>query len=327
MRLPHSFLVMPLLLAGPAVASLFGGDSATISASPSSPSSTSTSSGGSTQSSNSEVAFLQTLQTAQIASMSCLITLVNMTTTPIGTCLGLTSLADLIADPNHNGSTSFSDQVNTYLGGVCGQTCAEGDLQSAKAQLEESCDSSKDNGLVGVLGKVLDNYSTSYRTVACQVHFNGTSSLCLPDALDSSQAANSDQFFDDLVTGTNLDQYKDSVFTSAKCTGCMYELFKAAQYTIPSIRGSSLTNAFGDHLKNDCPNDPTYGSAVNWADVEDQQIPDSLQVSQNTNQTSSSASATIVKTRMGLGLGLRLDVYKVGWVLVGLLRLFMAGCI
>jgi hypothetical protein len=48
---------------------------------------------------------------------------------------------------------------------------------------------------------------------------------------------------------------------------------------IPAIRSQSLTMTIGDHLKTDCPNSPEM-AGVDWADVEDQQIPDSLQVQQ-----------------------------------------------
>jgi hypothetical protein len=69
-----------------------------------------------------EVAFLLTLQTAQISSMSCLITLFNMTTQPVGTCLGLVDLAGLIVGTDLDGmpvdqrSGAFSDQLTLYLG-------------------------------------------------------------------------------------------------------------------------------------------------------------------------------------------------------------------
>lgn len=58
------------------------------------------------------------------------------------------------------------------------------------------------------------------------------------------------------------------------------------QYTIPSIRGKTLTETFANHLKDDCPSledggDNSTGS-VDWSDVDDQQIPDSLEVSQTT---------------------------------------------
>lgn len=57
---------------------------------------------------------------------------------------------------------------------------------------------------------------------------NGTAPLCLPETLNTSPAANNNAFFNNLVSGTDLDQYGQSVFQGAQCTGCTYELFKAA---------------------------------------------------------------------------------------------------
>nr|XP_031861667.1 uncharacterized protein CI109_002897 [Kwoniella shandongensis]KAA5528739.1 hypothetical protein CI109_002897 [Kwoniella shandongensis] len=305
MRLPILVHLAPLLMLNTAMAGLFGGSETTTSSSPSS-----TSSSGTT---NSEVAFLETLQAAQITSMSCLITLVNLTTTPIGTCLGLTSLASLItnsgnsssSDGSTNSTDSFSTQLNTYLGDV---GCVRTKLFRCGYRRCESAVGSK----------------------LCEFGFggwfsgNGTSDLCLPSVLNTSDTADSSQFFDNLVTGTILDQYKDSVFTSAQCTGCMYEMFKAAQYTIPSIRGQALTNALGDHLKNDCPQDPTYGGVVNWGDVEDQQIPDALQVSQNTQSANGVSSSANPVYDLG-DLVTMMGGYGPGWVIGGLAAVMMVG--
>ena len=57
---------------------------------------------------------------------------------------------------------------------------------------------------------------------------NGTSTACLPATMNTSQTANTNEFFNDLITGDDLQQYQGSVFEQAKCTGCMYELYKAA---------------------------------------------------------------------------------------------------
>jgi hypothetical protein len=57
---------------------------------------------------------------------------------------------------------------------------------------------------------------------------NSTGELCLPSTLNTSSIANSNSFFNNLVSGTNLSNYQDSVFTSAQCTGCMYEIYKSA---------------------------------------------------------------------------------------------------
>lgn len=138
--------------------------------------------------------------------------------------------------------------------------------------------------------------------------------------LNVSQAANNNGFFNSLVSGTNLDQYQ-SVFQSAECTGCTYEMFKAAlvassspggimadvgrQYTIPRIRGQALTNLLGSHLHNDCK---STGTMPNWDDVENQEIPPSLQVQQSTGVTNGAVRAAIARTHgrvpllAGLGL-------------------------
>lgn len=65
---------------------------------------------------------------------------------------------------------------------------------------------------------------------SCPNDSNGTSQLCLPSTLNTSTTANSYTFFDALVSGSssNLETHQDSVFTQAECTGCMYEMFKAA---------------------------------------------------------------------------------------------------
>ncbi|XAO21979.1 hypothetical protein I312_100742 [Cryptococcus bacillisporus CA1280] len=282
------YQIIPLLFAVPSFGSLFGSDSSSSTTS-------------------------ALLPLPEISSMSCLITLVNMTTSSLGSCLALASLADLISNPSTASSSSasssssggqgFSGQLSTYLGTVCSSTCSENDLEDGKNQLAEVCDTK--NTLVSVLGAVLDNYSSSYRTLACHVYYNGTSERCLPSTLNTSTTANSNTFFDALVSGSSsdLEGYQDSVFTQAGCTGCMYEMFKAAQYTIPNIHGKTLTETFANHLKNDCPSledgrDNSTGS-IDWSDVDDPQIPDSLEVSQNTQFTTSAA----VRRGVGIGVG------------------------
>jgi hypothetical protein len=122
-----------------------------------------------------EVAFLLTLQTAQISSMSCLITLFNMTTQPVGTCLGLVDLAGLVVGTDLDGmpvdqrSGSFSDQLSLYLGTACSSlSCTDFDISDASQQLEQNC-AGQEVDLVRVLRAVLAGYSTSYRTLACMV--------------------------------------------------------------------------------------------------------------------------------------------------------------
>lgn len=48
------------------------------------------------------------------------------------------------------------------------------------------------------------------------------------DTISTSKDANNPNFFMDLVSGNNLQHYADDVFKSAKCSGCMHELYKAA---------------------------------------------------------------------------------------------------
>jgi hypothetical protein len=116
-----------------------------------------------------EVVFLQTMQTAKIASMNCLITLVNMTYNPIGDCLGLSDLANLVVAPNS--TASFSTQLDGYLTNACATTCSDAQVGEAQGQLASSCGGDVgQTQLVTVVKAVLDNYSSSYRTLACMVH-------------------------------------------------------------------------------------------------------------------------------------------------------------
>jgi hypothetical protein len=107
--------------------------------------------------------------------MSCLITLFNMTTQPIGTCLDLVDLAGLIVGTDLDGmpadqrSGAFSDQLSLYLGTACASAaCTDADLADASQQLEQNC-GGQEVDLVRVLRAVLTSYSTSYRTLACMI--------------------------------------------------------------------------------------------------------------------------------------------------------------
>lgn len=134
----------------------------------SSSASSSTRSNDSAAAVNEQVAFLQTLQAAQVSSMSCLITLVNMTVNPIGSCLGLTTLSELVVRPPDNGS--FANQLGGYLTTTCGGTqCTDKDIAETKDLMRQTCDPSKDTQLVRVISAILDNYTNSYRTLACSV--------------------------------------------------------------------------------------------------------------------------------------------------------------
>lgn len=115
------------------------------------------------------VPFLQTMQAAEIASMSCLITLVNMTQTPIGSCLGISRLAPLLI--NTNRTVDFSRSLNTYLDGVCrGTGCSEAQIADARSQLDQTCQGQKGKGLVPAIDAMLANYLSSYKTLACLIY-------------------------------------------------------------------------------------------------------------------------------------------------------------
>lgn len=92
-----------------------------------------------------------------------------MTVNPIGSCLGLSTLSEIVVRPSDN--SSFSDQLAGYLGGVCGGSqCTDLMIGEARAQLGETCESSKDTQLVRVIQAILENYTNSYRTLACSVY-------------------------------------------------------------------------------------------------------------------------------------------------------------
>jgi hypothetical protein len=78
-------------------------------------------------------------------------------------------------------------------------------------------------------------------------------------------------------------------------------------YTTSAIRGNPLTEEFGSHLET-CP---ATGGIPNWPDVQDQQIPSSLQVSQNLNQGQSGVSS-------GASLGIELDWWRIWMGILGL---------
>lgn len=67
-----------------------------------------------------------------------------------------------------------------------------------------------------------------HMSLSADTNSNGTTDNCLPTTLASNPTANTCTFFNNLVAGRELDQYNDSVFNLAQCTGCMYEMYKAA---------------------------------------------------------------------------------------------------
>jgi hypothetical protein len=92
-----------------------------------------------------------------------------MTYNDIGTCLGLSTLATLVVSPSNN--ESFSDQLDSYLTTTCAATeCTSTDIADAQSQLASSCSEMTQTGLVTVLSQILDQYTASYRTLACSVY-------------------------------------------------------------------------------------------------------------------------------------------------------------
>jgi len=76
-------------------------------------------------------------------------------------------------------------------------------------------------------GTIVSSYASITQGKA-DVTSNGTAENCLPSVLATSPIANTNSFFNNLVSASQLDQYADSVFKAAQCTGCMYEMYKAA---------------------------------------------------------------------------------------------------
>ncbi len=65
------------------------------------------------------------------------------------------------------------------------------------------------------------------------------------------------------------------------------------QYTIPRIPRASIDQLTGRHLHSDCK---STGTMPNWDDVENQEIPPSLQVQQSTGVTNGAVRAAIART-------------------------------
>lgn len=171
-------IITALAIAPFALGSLFGDDEGSRGSSSSSSSSglgSSSTSSSITQINTPEVAFLLSLQHAQITSMSCLITLFNMTTTPLGTCLNLADLVSMVVGTDINGVQAdgrnglFSDQLANYLDTTCNSgTCSQYDITEAQAQLANGCQG-QDVDLIRVLTAILANYQSSYFTLACMI--------------------------------------------------------------------------------------------------------------------------------------------------------------
>lgn len=166
---------IPIFYLAPAVLCDLFGNSGTSSSSVSSSSSSSTSNTVA-QINTPEVAFLLTLQAAQISSMSCLVTLFNMTTVPIGSCLNIATLASLVVGTDINGVKTdsanglFSDQLTYYLESTCSSTasCSQYHISEAQTQLANNCQG-QDVDLIKVLNAILANYLSSYHTLACMI--------------------------------------------------------------------------------------------------------------------------------------------------------------
>lgn len=106
--------------------------------------------------------------------MPCLITLVNMTQTSIGTCLGISDLATLLVPSGAGGantSASFSDGLDSYLSGVCkGAGCSEYEIAEARGQLDSNCQGQTGGGLVPAIQAILASYTSSYKTLGCSIY-------------------------------------------------------------------------------------------------------------------------------------------------------------
>lgn len=67
-------------------------------------------------------------------------------------------------------------------------------------------------------------------------------------------------------------------------------------FLLPNIRGQSITNDMGNHLKNDCGG----GTDPNWPTIMDQSMPEALTVEQNTKTGGTKSGAAIsVKVKVG----------------------------
>jgi hypothetical protein len=90
-------------------------------------------------------------------------------------------------------------------------------------------------------------------------------------------------------------------------------------YTTSAIRGNTLTSDFGAHLEN-CP--ASVGAIPNWPDVQDQQIPKSLQVSQNLNQNQAGSYS-------GASISMNMDWWRIwlGVMTVTVVRMTMTAMV
>lgn len=73
-------------------------------------------------------------------------------------------------------------------------------------------------------------------------------------------------------------------------------------YMISNIRGNGVTSGFGDHLQHDCGN----ADGVDWSNVQDQQIPDALQVQQSTGKPVGAGTRRVLLSEngvVGIGVG------------------------
>lgn len=59
---------------------------------------------------------------------------------------------------------------------------------------------------------------------------------------------NNRDFFTNMISGMNIQWYDQSFFGVKWCTGCYYELYKAAMFLIPSIQGLKQMHWLGGNL-------------------------------------------------------------------------------
>ena len=77
---------------------------------------------------------------------------------------------------------------------------------------------------------------------------NGTSTNCLAEVLNSTAVTNNRDFFANMISGMNIQWYDQSFFGVKWCTGCYYEMYKAAMFLIPSIQGLEQMHWLGGNL-------------------------------------------------------------------------------
>lgn len=114
------------------------------------------------------VALLQSLQQAQISSMSCLISLVNMTSQPVGDCLGIQELTTILFPVQSNaGSVNTAharSQSKTTARPV--RRAAEGDSAPTDSDIAQSSGNGTATDFAGSFGNYLASVCKSNECLA-----------------------------------------------------------------------------------------------------------------------------------------------------------------